>query len=415
VAATALAVGWAVRSGSSVEPAQPAPEASAFRDPARWERFDLRAVVPRPPAPWIASATTAGGALYVVPATGAQLLRHAGAALDAGWSVFDATAVSPGAAQADALPAAVSDGNYVYVSPLGDGGALRYDPALPFDRAESWPRFDLAAVVAPAGMLGNALFDGRFVYFGPQDEGRVVRYDTTAAFTDAAAWSSASLGVGADAPFGGGRFGGAVPATGPRLAAFVGAAFDGRYAYWVPAYHRGWSGVIPRYDTTRPFDDAGAWDQFDARAVDPRAEGFAGAAFDGRWLVFAPGFTDDTWWSGVVVAYDTTAPFDAPSSWTTFDLGAVDRRAKGYSGIVFDGRWLTLVPFDAEWGGVAVRHDTRAAFDAGWEAFDLASLHPAAVGFAAGVAREDGLWLLPYWGDRGSEEDRPAFVVRWTR
>ena len=402
--ATAAALGallWAAGRGE--------PEIS---DASRWSLTDLREVVREPPSPWIASAVVEGDAMYLIPVSGGALLRHDGADPSVGWTTFDAKPTPDPSEPTHALPGAASDGRYLYVSPLGDGTARRYDEALPFDRASSWDTFDLSAIVDPAGMLGCAVFDGRYVYFGPQDDGRVVRYDTRAPFSDPAAWEDASMRVGGQHPFGGGRFGGD-SATRAPLAAFVGAVFDGRYVYWVPSYHGGWWGVVPRYDPSRPFDDPSAWSSFDTSALDGRAEGFSGGVFDGRWLYLVPGFSDESWWSSTLLRYDTAAPFDARGSWESFDLRALDTRAKGYSGATFDGRWLTLVPFDAEWGGLVARHDTTAVLDEGWSTFDLASLHPAAVGFAAGASRGRSTWLLPFWGNRGKGEDRPAYIATW--
>jgi hypothetical protein len=76
----------------------------------------------------------------------------------------------------------------------------------------------------------------------------------------------------------------------PRAKGFYGGAFDGRYVYFVPAQNdAGDFGVLARYDTQGgAFTTGGAWSKFDMTSLDPNAKGFAGAAFDGRYLYLIP-------------------------------------------------------------------------------------------------------------------------------
>jgi hypothetical protein len=99
--------------------------------------------------------------------------------------------------------------------------------------------------------------------------------------------------------------------------------------------------------------------------VNPYARGFAGGAFDGRYVYLVPetntGTTSATGaqfvGNGLVVRYDTTQPFGAASSWSTFDLKAnFASTVSGFFGAVFDGRYLYLVP---EGNTIAARFDAR--------------------------------------------------------
>jgi hypothetical protein len=159
-----------------------------------------------------------------------------------------------------------------------------------------------------------------------------------------------------------------VPAKG-----FQGAVFDGRHLYFVPFFYDGAArGVVARFDTTASFDAHGAWTTFDLTTVSPRATGFCGAVFDGRYLYLVP--FDDGSWDGVVARYDTSAAFDAPSAWTTFDLATVGSGVHGFAGAAFDGRWVYLAPYN---GGTVWRLDTTLPFEgaSSWSSFDLLALH----------------------------------------
>jgi hypothetical protein len=70
---------------------------------------------------------------------------------------------------------------------------------------------------------------------------------------------------------------------------------------------------------------------------------YAGAAFDGRFVYFVPaggGFDSLT-------RYDTLSTFTADCAWSTFDLTQIatgDAGAPLYVGAIFDGQYLYVVP-----------------------------------------------------------------------
>ena len=70
-----------------------------------------------------------------------------------------------------------------------------------------------------------------------------------------------------------------------------GGTFDGRYIYVAP--WRNWD-PIRRYDTTQDLSSADSWK---AHLIEATGEGnppgFSGAAFDGRYVYFAPGESGD--------------------------------------------------------------------------------------------------------------------------
>jgi hypothetical protein len=174
----------------------------------------------------------------------------------------------------------------------------------------------------------------------------------------------------------------------------IGAAFDGRFLYLVPLG----GGVVPRYDTRAPFDAASSWTTFDTKSVGP-AVGFRGAAFDGRYVYFVPSGGQAAQ-SGVVVRYDTRASFADGAAWSRFDVAGADARVTGFSGATFDGRYVYLSPYgtDQSPGGAAARLDTFADFSAAssWTTFDTSVLGDAAKGFIGAMFDGRYVYYSPY-------------------
>ncbi|MBD3238729.1 MAG: hypothetical protein GF332_03785 [Candidatus Moranbacteria bacterium] len=147
---------------------------------------------------------------------------------------------------------------------------------------------------------------------------------------------------------------------------YEGAAFDGRYLYFVPYRNElNYHGGVLRFDTRQDFHDQEAWQHFDPGFN----KGYRGAAFDGRYLYFSPYRNQETY-HGDVMRYDTKAPFDQPDSWQHFDPGF----NQGYEGAAFDGRYLYFSPYRNadDYHGDVMRYDTKAPFDQpdSWQHFD---------------------------------------------
>ena len=232
----------------------------------------------------------------------------------------------------------------------------------PRDPFEGFAAFDAGDtdLLASSGYFG-AVFDGRYVYFSPEQHnsleqhGIVLRLDTHGDFYDGASYSAYD----------------AQSTDGLVTKGFYGAVFDGAYVYFVPRqcgdhYHS----RILRYDPRRPFKEKAAWEAFDVG----QAHSQQSAAFDGRYIYFAPGFSGDPanedTLSGEVIRYDTTSNFKAAASYSTVDTSRfLGPGAACFDGASFDGRYIYLVPLQT---AMAVRFDTWGNFsDPGaWQAFD---------------------------------------------
>ena len=184
---------------------------------------------------------------------------------------------------------------------------------------------------------------------------------------------------------------------------FQGAAFDGRYIYFVPWGDTSTGTPLsiqgaplhhPRYDTMATFTTMASWATFDPSAV-TSSNAFVGAAFDGRYVYFSPGD-----YRGQALRYDTQASFAAGASWSSFDMTSLGGGAQSaFLGARFDGRYVYFIPS----GGVLERFDTTGTFGsaASWTRFD------------SDVARPAGLELLRRRVRRSLSVSRPA--VEWPR
>ena len=252
---------------------------------------------------------------------------------------------------------------------------------------DEWPGFAAVDAAGTGGLPSRGYFgavcDGRYVYFVPEQHGEaghpthgvVLRLDTHGDFRDPSSYQA----------FDAGR------TDGLETRGYYGGVFDGRCVHFVPRqidmtrYHS----HLLRYDTAGAFEDRASWSAFDMG----EAHSQQSAAFDGRHIYFCPGFSGDPRKEdepcGRVLRFDTRGEFRFRSSYASVDItDFLGPRAACFDGGAFDGRYAYFVPLES---GLAVRHDTTAAFDdpASWEAFDA---RPFGYRMAVGAVF-DGIFL----------------------
>jgi hypothetical protein len=348
-----------------------------------------------------ATAAACSAVLGLEPPPTPSAVVDAGFGIDAGG--FDAGTVPPVCVALDAA-----------------GGGPSYAP-LGADAGGSWTFFDTTTIAARVGQFAGGAFDGRYVYFAPSSNGVVARVDTSVAgaFTQSASWSTFDV---ATLP---------TDAGGPR--AFSGAAFDGRYVYFVPhAPLAAYGDFVARFDSTGDFVSAASWSTFDISSLSadggPSTKGFAGAVSDGRYLYFVPD-ADDAGPNGRVVRFDSTpvdaggkdastpppgdagvgdvlavSPFANPSLWSTFDVAATNDAATGFVGGVFDGTSVFLVPYDnggpvnAGLSSILARYRADAGFPApgSWTSLDMTTVNGEAVSFAGAAFDGRYVYFVPH-------------------
>jgi hypothetical protein len=184
------------------------------------------------------------------------------------------------------------------------------------------------------------------------------------------------------------------------------AVFDNRYIYFAPSnngsdYH----GEVLRYDTTMGFTDVSSWETFDPgeHGVGTDPDGYAGAAFDNRYIYFAPQINGSDY-HGEVLRYDTTVGFTDVSSWETFDPGehGVGTDPDGYLGAAFDNRYIYFVPIHNGSGyhGEVLRYDTTVGFTdvSSWATFnpEAQGVGTDPRGFANAIFDNRCIYFVPY-------------------
>lgn len=158
---------------------------------------------------------------------------------------------------------------------------------------------------------------------------------------------------------------------------YFGVVYDGRYIYYVPVRTILPHGVVLRYDTLQPFNGSGSWASYDAGKTDGLASvGYAGAAYDGRYIYYAP-FISNEGRHARVLRLDTRGDFTSSSSWSAYDAAARTGGKLGYNGVVFDGRYVYFTPYGypPDGHGVVLRLDPRGDFhaDESWAAYNAGS------------------------------------------
>lgn len=180
---------------------------------------------------------------------------------------------------------------------------------------------------------------------------------------------------------------------GLNTAGYSGAIFDGRYVYFVPFQNGGYHGRVLRYDTQGCFTNLGSWAAYDAATTGAgEAVGYTGGVFDGRYVYFSPQ-DNATAAHGRVLRFDTQSAFTNAASWALYDAGATGGLdTTGFQGAIFDGRFVYFVPHYNNtppfWNGIVVRYDTHGSFTnaASWQAYDAGNTGGLpAKGYSSGV------------------------------
>ncbi len=192
---------------------------------------------------------------------------------------------------------------------------------------------------------------------------------------------------------------------------YVGSVFDrDHYLYFVPHKNdNGPHGVVWRYDTRAALNSQPSWANFDpsGNGLGAAARGFAGGAFDGKYVYFAP-HENASGPSGAVMRYDTTKNMAAVSSWDVYDpsAGGLGAAAKGFNGAVFDGSYVYFVPdFNATGGhNNVMRYDVRKPFNSAssWELFNPKSAASAKKGYAGAIYDGRYVYFVPKGSNRGT-------------
>ena len=299
---------------------------------------------------------------------------------------FDTTTVNT---NSKGFSGSVFDGKYVYFVPSNNGTPFgqvtRYDSTLQFTSSTSYSIFDMTNVDLNSKGFSGGVFDGKFIYFVPFNNGtpsgQITRYNISLSFLSSSSYNifdTTTVNINSKG--------------------FSGGVFDGRYIYFVPSNNGSSFGQITRYDTTLSFISTSSYAVFDMTTVNINNKGFAGGIFDGKYIYFVP---SNNGTSGQIVRYDTTSSFVSISSYAIYDMSIIDSNNKGFVSGVFDGKYIYYIPSNNGTSGQIVRYDTTLSFTStsSYVIFNTVSVDSNSKGFTGGVFDGRYLYLIPYYHD----------------
>jgi hypothetical protein len=232
------------------------------------------------------------------------------------WAAYNASITS--GLRTEGYLGGVRANDRIFFAPGYSPNVLVYNTSLPFASPSSWTAYNISnALSLPTSGFWSASFDGRWVYFAPFTKTTpVVRHDTTRPFTETTSWQ-------AHRP------------TGYPSDTTLGTVSDGTNVYFIPQALPGFA-IVTRFSPSPDFTNPAAWTFFNITANFPSIpRGFAGGAFDGRYIYLAPRNHFKA------VRYDTTKLFQSASSWEVSDIQYVGNSAdKGTAYATFDGRYV---------------------------------------------------------------------------
>ena len=313
------------------------------------------------------------------------------------------------------------DGRYVYL--IEYNTIVRYDTTGSFTAnatdtssgTSSWQAIKPSSLNSAFAGYSAGVFDGRYMYFVPYGGGtnaNALRYDTTGNFTHNVSNSWEVLNTNSLNP----------PAMG-----HWGGAFDGRYVYFVPFWNGTFHGKVVRYDTTGSFTQniSNSWQVMDMATLNQEFRGYMGAVFDGKYVYFVPNEKIGSF-HGNVVRYDTTGSFAANAtdtitghpSWQTMNMSLVNAvyslvqypQYAGYSGAIFDGRYIYFVPQEhtTERHGNVMRYDTQGNFthntNGSWQVMNVESMNSNYLSYLGGTFDGRHVYLVPFGTPDGTDD-----------
>lgn len=173
---------------------------------------------------------------------------------------------------------------------------------------------------------------------------------------------------------------------------YVYNAFDGRYVYYIRYQDSTAAVSLIRYDSSLPYNETASWTSVALSTFDSSWVGYSCMVFDGRYMYMIP--WEVTFGSVVntstILRYDTTQSFTATASWTGYALSSVNTLWNGFTSAVFDGKYLYMVTYSngsSIYRGLVVRYDTTLPLNetASWTSYAVSSHGTNCVGFVSTV------------------------------
>ena len=129
----------------------------------------------------------------------------------------------------------------------------------------------------------------------------------------------------------------------------------------------------------------------------PKSKGFSGAIFDGKYIYLIP--MNNGTFHGQVTRFNTAKNFKDAKNWTYIDTTKFNPNSKGFINASFDGRYIYFAPFNnGRHFGQVTRFDTKKSFETpeSWNFFDTTKINQNSKGFIGCVFDGRYVYFVPY-------------------
>jgi hypothetical protein len=274
------------------------------------------------------------------------------------------------------------------------GVILSYHANKSFFDKSSYEAVDLTQLISSeAEGFGGGCTSQGWIYLpayrkdignGVEPNTLMIRYNTAKSISDRSAYETFDVSV-----------------LGTTRTGWVTCGSLNGHIYYVPIAQEGTPlvlhGIFLRYNTAKPFSDSSAWEWYDiAKNVNSRAKAFQSMAVKPPHFYLIPFGIGES----LIVRYDSTKPFNSPSSYEAFDISTLNSNVKGPTGGIIAGSTLVIVPWrdlskpsgNQQIMSVASSFDTTKKLDdaTAWKFFDTTNADAGAKGYQFGWADKYG-------------------------
>ena len=155
---------------------------------------------------------------------------------------------------------------------------------------------------------------------------------------------------------------------------YFGLAAYNDYIYFIAGWRAGVANSnMFRFNTSLPFNDPSSWSNMTLATINPVAKGFSGGIVIGHYLFIMSNYNGSSF-SGLVVRFDLDKEINDTNSYMLFNTETINASWKGFAGGITDSHYLYIQPSSMN---VILRYDSQGNFTdpASWSGMPLISIN----------------------------------------